>query len=173
MLGRDVTRSFTESSAESTTGDRFNSVRRISRLIGGNFTGIYNVSCWWASADTRPTRFVAFQSIRGGGEWMQINGGGKHHALTKFYLDKSVDTRHRDEAVIYIYIHRDGIRQPINQNHSKCFMDARPTVDRKARSIWLFMLYNIRLSSEFHSFHRGTWLNIVCEQEILEICDIT
>lgn len=37
------------------------------------------------------------------GSGMQINGGGKHHALTKFYLDKSVDTRHRDEAVIYIY----------------------------------------------------------------------
>lgn len=64
---------------------------------------------------------------------MQINGGGKHHALTKFYLDKSVDTV--TQLYIYIYIYRDGIRQPINQNHSKCFMDARPTVDRKARSI--------------------------------------
>lgn len=49
----------------------------------------------------RPPRHPA-NAIRGvpidsgrGGEGkggMQINGGGKHHALTKFYLDKSVDT---------------------------------------------------------------------------------
>lgn len=32
---------------------------------------------------------------------MQINGGGKHHALTKFYLDKSVDT----VTQLYIYIY--------------------------------------------------------------------
>lgn len=171
MLGRDVTRSFTESSAESTTGDRFNSVRRISRLIGGNFTGIYNVSCWWASADTRPTRFVAFQSIRGGGSGMQINGGGKHHALTKFYLDKSVDTRHRDEAVIYIYIYigTEYGNQLTKITRNVLWMHGQRWIGKLVLFDYLCFITSVCQVNSIVSIEVLGWISL----EILEICDIT